>query len=49
MLVVPMKDHEDSVIGVLLLINATDPQTGVVTAFPAEAINLIEALASQAP
>ena len=48
MLVVPMKNHEDSVIGVLLLINATDPKAGTVTAFPAEAINLIEALASQA-
>lgn len=48
MLVVPMKNHEDSVIGVLSLINAIDPRTGETTAFPAEIITLIEALASQA-
>ena len=48
MLVVPMKDHEDSVLGVLSLVNATDPKTGEVTAFPDEVRDLTGALASQA-
>ncbi|MCZ6680434.1 MAG: GAF domain-containing protein [Candidatus Poribacteria bacterium] len=48
MLVVPMKNHEGSVIGVLLLSNAMDAETGEVTVFPDAVVNLIEALASQA-
>ena len=48
MLVVPMKNHHGDVIGVLQLINATEPETGAVGAFSDEAVNLAEALASQA-
>lgn len=48
MLVVPMQDHEDQVIGVLQLLNAIDPVTGKVTAFSADHEALIESLASQA-
>lgn len=46
-LTVPLKNHDDEVIGVLQLINARDDQ-GKVVAFPADIISLIEALASQA-
>jgi HD-GYP domain-containing protein (c-di-GMP phosphodiesterase class II) len=45
---VPMKDHEDEVIGVLQLINATDPDSGEVIAFSAADQRLAESLASQA-
>ncbi|HNY27818.1 MAG TPA: HD domain-containing phosphohydrolase [Candidatus Sumerlaeota bacterium] len=48
MLVVPMKDHEDEVIGVLQLINALKPGTREVIGFSDESVNLAEALASQA-
>jgi len=48
MLVVPMKDHEDEVIGVLQLINATDPDNGEVVAFTPEDEALVQSLASQA-
>jgi GAF domain-containing protein len=48
MLVVPMKDREGSVIGVLQLINAVDPETGEICAFSDDVLGLAEALASQA-
>ncbi|HPB30178.1 MAG TPA: HD domain-containing phosphohydrolase [Candidatus Sumerlaeota bacterium] len=48
MLVVPMKDHEGQITGVLQLINAADPASGAVTAFPRDVVPLVEALASQA-
>ena len=48
MLVVPMKDHEGTVIGVLQLMNALDAGTKEVVPFGDEAVNLTEALASQA-
>ena len=47
-LTVPMRNHEGDVIGVLQLINAQHPQTGVVQAFAAEDQRLTESLASQA-
>src|SRR5690349_12594046 len=46
-LTVPLKNHEDEVVGVLQLINARDPR-GRTIPFPAEIVPLIEALASQA-
>lgn len=48
MLVVPMKNHEKAVIGVVQLINATDPETGQVVGFSDDAVHLAEAMASQA-
>lgn len=48
MLVVPMKDHEDETIGVLQLINATDPLTREVIPFTKADEELILCLASQA-
>ena len=47
-LTVPMKNHEDEIIGVLQLINATDRATGEIVAFSAADQNLAESLASQA-
>ncbi|MDT7515791.1 HD domain-containing phosphohydrolase [Rhodoferax mekongensis] len=47
-LTVPMKDHEGDVIGVLQLINATDPVTGQVRSFSTSDQSLAESLASQA-
>ncbi|WP_138515859.1 HD family phosphohydrolase [Rhodoferax bucti] len=47
-LTVPMKDHEGDVIGVLQLINATDPVTGLVRPFSDTDQSLAESLASQA-
>ena len=47
-LTVPMKDHEGDVIGVLQLINATDPATGAVRSFSDTDQSLAESLASQA-
>ena len=47
-LTVPMRDHEGTVIGVLQLINATDPATGAVHAFSRADQRLAESLASQA-
>jgi len=47
-LTVPMKDHEGDVIGVLQLINATDPATGLVRPFSDTDQSLAESLASQA-
>ena len=47
-LTVPLKNHEEDVIGVLQLLNAVDPATGETTHFSDEIEPLIEALASQA-
>ena len=47
-LTVPMKNHEGEIIGVLQLINATDPTTGQVNAFSLADQSLAESLASQA-
>ncbi|MDY6903219.1 MAG: HD domain-containing phosphohydrolase [Thermodesulfobacteriota bacterium] len=48
MLVLPLKNHEDKIIGVLQLLNAADRETGEITAFPRDSIDLVGALASQA-
>ena len=47
-LTVPMKNHEDQIIGVFQLINALDPETGQVRTFSAADRQLAESLASQA-
>jgi HD-GYP domain-containing protein (c-di-GMP phosphodiesterase class II) len=47
-LTVPMKDHDDQVIGVLQLINGLDPNTGTVIEFSAANQLFVESLASQA-
>lgn len=47
-LTVPMKNHENEIIGVLQLINALDPETGAVRAFSTADQHLAESLASQA-
>jgi GAF domain-containing protein len=47
-LTVPMKNHEDEVIGVLQLINAKDPGSGDTIAFSDADQRLAESLASQA-
>ncbi|HYE41462.1 MAG TPA: HD domain-containing phosphohydrolase [Ramlibacter sp.] len=47
-LTVPMRNHDNEVIGVLQLINATDPATGEIVAFSASDQRLAESLASQA-
>ncbi|MFN3821135.1 MAG: HD domain-containing phosphohydrolase [bacterium] len=48
MLVIPMTDHEGTIIGVLQLLNAQDPKTGEVIPFPEEVKELSQSLASQA-
>jgi HD-GYP domain-containing protein (c-di-GMP phosphodiesterase class II) len=48
MLVVPMRNHEDAIIGVLQLINAQDPESGTVVPFSSSDQGLIISLASQA-
>ena len=48
LLTVPMHDHEGELIGVLQLINATDPETGEPCPFSETDQRFIEALASQA-
>jgi len=48
MLVIPMRDHEDEIIGVLQLLNAMDRNTGQVVEFPENEIEIITSLASQA-
>ncbi|MFZ6657323.1 HD domain-containing phosphohydrolase [Undibacterium sp. TJN19] len=48
LLTVPMHDHEGELIGVLQLINATDPETGTPCPFTETDQRFIEALASQA-
>ena len=47
-LTVPLKNHENTVIGVLQLINAKDPDTGATIPFPLTDQRLAESLASQA-
>jgi HD-GYP domain-containing protein (c-di-GMP phosphodiesterase class II) len=47
-LTVPMKNHEDEIIGVLQLINAKDRETGQIVPFSESDQNLAESLASQA-
>jgi HD-GYP domain-containing protein (c-di-GMP phosphodiesterase class II) len=47
-LTVPMRNHENEIIGVLQLLNAHDPQTGEAVAFSASDQRLAESLASQA-
>ena len=48
MLVVPMRNHEREIIGVLQLINHMDPVSRTVAPFPDFTVSLTEALASQA-
>ncbi len=48
MLVVPMRDHEGEIIGVLQLLNAQDDTTGKVVPFDQKNQDLTKALASQA-
>ncbi len=48
MLVVPMLDQENEVIGVLQLINSTDAKTGEVGPFQKEVVQATQSLASQA-
>jgi len=48
MLVVPMKNHEDEIIGVLQLINAKDNSTGQIISFSSFSQEMAECLASQA-
>jgi HD-GYP domain-containing protein (c-di-GMP phosphodiesterase class II) len=47
-LTVPMRNHENEIIGVLQLINATDPASGEIVSFSASDQRLAESLASQA-
>ena len=47
-LTVPMKNHENEMIGVLQLINAIDPVTNQIIAFSESHQRLVESLASQA-
>src|SRR5690606_13667892 len=47
-LTIPMKNHENEIIGVLQLINAIDPVSGEIIPFSAENQQLVESLASQA-
>ena len=47
-LTVPMKNHENEIIGVLQLINASDPRTGEIVSFSPSDQRLAESLASQA-
>ncbi|MFA4917064.1 MAG: HD domain-containing phosphohydrolase [Syntrophales bacterium] len=48
MLVVPMRNYENDIIGVLQLLNAVDTVTGEVTVFSLENQKMAESLASQA-
>jgi HD-GYP domain-containing protein (c-di-GMP phosphodiesterase class II) len=48
MLVIPLRDHEDEVIGVLQLLNAKDRETGAVGPFPEHEVGMVMSLASQA-
>ena len=48
LLTIPMKNHEDEIIGVLQLINAQNAETREITAFSATDQQLAESLASQA-
>ncbi len=48
MLVIPLRNHENDIIGVLQLLNSKNPQTGEAIAFPEEYIDETASLASQA-
>ncbi len=48
MLVIPMKNHENNIIGVLQLLNSKIPETGEVVAFSKDYVDLVASLASQA-
>ena len=48
MLVIPMRDHEDEIIGVLQLINARERESGAVSPFPPEEVEMVVSLASEA-
>jgi len=48
MLVVPLRNHENEIIGVLQLLNALDPATGEIISFPPEYEDMVLSLASQA-
>jgi len=48
MLVIPLRNHEDDIIGVIQLINAMDPERGEVIPFSDESERMGQALASQA-
>ncbi len=48
MLVVPMKNHRGTVTGVLQLVNALSPEEEKVVPFSADAVELVEAMASMA-
>jgi len=48
MLVIPMRNHENDIIGVLQLLNSLHPETNQVVAFSPEHADLISSLASQA-
>ena len=47
-LTIPMKNHENEIIGVLQLLNAVDPDSGEIIPFSYENQHLVESLASQA-
>ncbi len=47
-LAVPMRNHEDEIIGVLQLINAQDRESGAIVPFSKDDQRLLESLASQA-
>ena len=47
-LTIPMKNHENEVIGIMQLINASDEESAEIVAFSAEDQQLAESLASQA-
>lgn len=48
MLVIPLKNHENTIIGVLQLLNAMDSETGDIIPFSNEFVDMIASLASQA-
>ncbi len=48
MLVIPMRNHENEIIGVLQLLNSQNPETGEVCGFDQEYVDLVASLASQA-
>ena len=47
-LTVPMKNHQSEIIGVLQLLNASDPATGEIIPFSQDHQEIVEALSSQA-
>lgn len=47
-LVIPMKDHEGDIIGVLQLLNAKDPNCGGIVPFASDSVDLVDSLGSQA-